>query len=164
MSASVNKEDQNRRFWMKVSRSSPTECWLWIGAKKPTGYGNIRRDKKYTTAHRVSWEIHFGEVPNGMQVLHSCDNPSCCNPHHLMLGTSMSNHIDMVKKGRSNSNHKNRRYGEENSKHKLSADQVKEIRRKYIPGLIRQKDIGNEYGVSQVLVSLIIRNEARKNG
>lgn len=162
--ASVNKDEQDKRFWLKVTKKTSTECWLWTGAKKPTGYGNIRRDKKYTTAHRVSWEMHFGKVPDGMQVLHSCDTPSCCNPHHLMLGTGMSNYIDMVRKGRSNSNHKNRRYGEKHHNHKLTLSQVDEIRGRYIPGIVRQKDLGNEFGVSQVNIGVIIRNEGRNNG
>jgi len=161
---SVNDDEKNKRFWLKVSRNKSSECWPWIGAKKPKGYGNIRRDKKYTTAHRVSWEIHFGKVPDGMQVLHSCDNPSCCNPYHLMLGTVMSNYIDMVKKGRSKSNHKNRKCGENHINHKLTSEQVEEIRRRYIPGKVRQKDLGDAFGVSQRNISVIVRNEGRNNG
>ncbi len=155
---------QNARFWSKVQKGKPLECWLWTGAKKPHGYGNIRRDKKYTTAHRVSWEIAFGDIPKGMQVQHSCDNPSCCNPHHLMLGTVMSNFVDMVKKGRSKVDHKNRLHGENHPKHKLTSSQVDEIRSTYKFGVIRQKDLAANYGVSQPLIGVILRNEGRNHG
>lgn len=161
--ASVNK-DVERRFWGKVSKKSNSECWNWMCAKKPKGYGNVRVNKKYLLAHRLSWEIHFGGIPDGMQILHSCDNTSCCNPHHLMLGTAMSNYVDMLKKCRSNSSHKNRKYGEEHHNHKLTFKQVEEIRKRYIPGIVKQKELGNEYGVSQVLISVIVRNEGRING
>lgn len=160
----VDTELMNRRFWSKVAKGKKHECWLWKGAKKPSGYGNIRRNKKYTTAHRLAWEITFGQIPADMQIQHSCDNRSCCNPSHLMLGTVMSNYIDMVKKGRSNSSHKNRKYGENNKNHKLTLFQVEEIRRRYIPGKVRQQDLGNEFGVSQRNISVIVRNEGRNNG
>lgn len=162
--ASVNKDEINKRFWLKVDKKTPLECWLWTGAKKPKGYGNVRRNKIYTTAHRVSWEITFGVIPKGMQVQHSCDNPSCCNPNHLMLGTVMSNYIDMVKKGRGNSGHKNRSFGENNPNHKLKSFEVDEIRRLYKPGAIKQQDIAKKYGVSQHLVSVITRGEGRNHG
>lgn len=157
-------ELMNKRFWSKVKKGKKHECWLWEGAKKPSGYGNIRRNKKYTTAHRVAWEITFGKIPDGMQIQHSCDNTSCCNPNHLMLGTVMSNYIDMVKKNRSNSNHKNRQYGEKHHNHKLSSEAVNEIRSSYIPGKIRQQDLAEKYGVSQVNISVIVREAGRLNG
>jgi len=154
----------DERFWRKVEKKGKTECWLWLGAKKPSGYGNVRRNKIYTTAHRISWGITFGPIPNGMQVQHSCDNPSCCNPNHLMLGTVISNFIDMVKKGRANSNHTNRSFGEKHQNHKLTSKQVYEIREKYIPGKVRQADLASQYGVSQRTVSIIIRKEGRIHG
>jgi len=87
-------------FWDKVDiKPRRAECWEWRGAKKPTGYGNVRINKKCKLAHRVAWEIASFEIPEGMIVCHVCDNPSCCNPSHLMLGTISSNAIDMVKKG-----------------------------------------------------------------
>lgn len=157
-------ELMNKRFWSKVNKGKKSECWLWIGAKKPSGYGNIRRNKKYTTAHRVAWELSFGQIPDGMQIQHSCDNRSCCNPSHLMLGTVMSNYIDMVKKGRGKSNHNNRRYGENHKNHKLTSCQVDEIRNRYVPGKTRQQDLGDEFGVSQRNISVIVRKEGRNNG
>lgn len=150
------------KLWRKVAVLSPADCWIWLGAKKPAGYGNVRRNKVYTTAHRVAWELVFGAIPFGMHVLHSCDNPSCCNPHHLMLGTVMSNYIDMVKKGRERQINKS--HGETHHSSKLTRVQVEEIRKLYIPGLVRQKDLAAKYGVSQRTISIITRNEGRKNG
>lgn len=150
------------KFWQKVRVLSRSDCWIWLGAKKPTGYGNVRRNKIYTTAHRIAWELSFGSIPSGMHVLHSCDNPSCCNPHHLMLGTVMSNYVDMVKKGRERQ--VNKSHGEDHHCCKLTSIQVEEIRRRYVPGVVRQKDIAKEYGVSQRTISIITRNEGRKNG
>ena len=163
--ASVNESaDSNSRFWMKVKKAGKTECWLWTGAKKPTGYGNVRRNKVYTTAHRLAWELTFGPIPDGMQIQHSCDTPSCCNPNHLMLGTVVSNYIDMVKKGRGKTDHKNRKYGEDNNNSKLTKEQVSEIRVAYIPGVVKQSDLAKQYGVSQRLISIITRNEGRVYG
>lgn len=157
-------KNSHARFWAKVQKGKPYECWIWMGAKKPKGYGNVRRNKKYMNAHRVAWEITFGIIPPGMQVQHSCDAPSCCNPNHLMLGTVISNHVDMVKKGRSNSNHRNRKYGENHRNHKLKSVDVEEIRRLYKPGGVRQQDLAIKYGVSQRLISVITRNEGRNHG
>lgn len=97
------------RYWDKVDRDGPLlrailgRCWGWRGAKKEQGYGVLgrgRRDEGVVRATHVSWEIHNGPVPNGMWLLHKCDNPPCSNPAHLFLGTVEQNAADMVAKGR----------------------------------------------------------------
>lgn len=88
------------RFWPKVQRGEG--CWLWTGACDTYGYGLIRwrqRDR-WDKAHRVSWIIASGPIPNGLCVLHKCDNPPCVNPAHLFLGTQADNMHDMKIKGR----------------------------------------------------------------
>jgi len=91
-------------FWAKVDKGGAGGCWLYTGFRKWDGYGwlNRHRDGKdhYMTAHRYSWILAHGPVPNGLHVLHRCDNPPCCNPSHLFLGTHQENMADRVAKGR----------------------------------------------------------------
>jgi len=133
-----------KKFWSKVDRSSsPDDCWLWTGALSP--YGNFYYDKKRIYAHRFSFTITYGDIPNGVLICHKCDNPACCNPRHLFLGSSQDNNQDCLAKGR----HKCARMpGSKNAAAKLSEQQVLEIR-----GLkMRHKDIALLYGVSKATI------------
>lgn len=84
------------RFWKYVDKKGENECWEWNRSKYPNGYGRI--GKHY--AHRFSWILTNGEIPNGLHVCHSCDNPPCVNPKHLWLGTVADNMHDRDSKGR----------------------------------------------------------------
>ncbi len=92
------------RFWPKINKTET--CWLWTATVQSDGYGMIKTvsltDKinRMRLAHRVSYEISFGEIPSGLLVLHKCDNPPCVNPDHLFLGTDKANAIDRDKKNR----------------------------------------------------------------
>ena len=88
------------RLLDKVIIDEVTDCWIFTGGKNNIGYGMIRDEKKMRTAHRVSYEEHNGKIPVGLLVLHSCDNPICCNPNHLSLGTHKDNTRDMMNRGR----------------------------------------------------------------
>lgn len=88
------------RFAAKVRRGSPDECWLWTGTRR-AGYGLVSAGGRQQGAHRIAYELEHGcAIPDGLDVLHSCDNPSCVNPRHLSIGTHTDNMRDMAAKGR----------------------------------------------------------------
>jgi hypothetical protein len=89
------------RFWAKVTKAEGDECWDWTAFRNPRGYGMIGMGRGVRLAHRVSWTLHFGEIPAGMCVMHNCDNPPCTKPEHLKLGTRAENNEDRHAKGRS---------------------------------------------------------------
>ena len=90
-----------RRFWDKVEKSGNYECWNWLGAMSWNGYGNMNiGGKSVLSAHRISYIIEFGEIPNGLVVMHICDNRKCVNPNHLRARSSKENAHDMLWKGR----------------------------------------------------------------
>jgi|LGVE01.1.fsa_nt_gb hypothetical protein len=152
-------EHQIKAFWSKIDvRDSNKECWPWLGAKTPTGYGNLAINGKYLKAHRVAWELCNFEIPKGYVVMHVCDNPSCCNPNHLVLGTHKANTTDMVLKNRGGF-HKNRAKGERNYNAKLTAEAVKEIRRDYAAGKATQYDLADRFGVTQTAISCVLKNK-----
>jgi hypothetical protein len=118
------------RFLSKVTPEPNTGCWLWTGALAGGGYGYLGRGGQgagNVQAHRASWEIHNGPIPDGLWVLHRCDNRQCVSPAHLFLGTQSDNMRDMVGKGRAASAETKAR-GERNAAAKLTAEQVTEIR------------------------------------
>jgi len=114
------------RFLSKVEFSD-AECWVWRGARNEAGYGLFDN----MGAHRASYELLVGEIPEGLLVCHRCDNPWCVNPRHLFLGSQKDNLRDMVEKGRS-------ARGIQNSRSKLSEAEVLELRRRYEAGESRE--------------------------
>ena len=134
------------RFWQQVAKRTDDQCWLWIGAKDKDGYGKIKtRDRKTIRPHRLSWEIHRGPVPEGMQVCHDCpgkDNPSCVNPSHLWLGTSKDNCLDSFRKGRTPTQ------GEQCKQTKLSAFTVEFIRVLYDSGEYSQGELAKIFNLN----------------
>ena len=143
------------RFWSKVNKAGDDECWEWTGGCR-NGYGRFVLRWCQTYAHRISWELAFGEIPKGLCALHKCDNPPCVNPKHLFLGTKKDNTDDMIKKGRHVV-----LYGEETWNCKLTDAQVVEIRRRYGRLGIDGETSGalaKEFGISSQYVLDLVHN------
>ena len=155
------------RFWSKVNKRGPDDCWEWVASRNSQGYGQFSiGGRKFARAHRFSWELHNGPIAGGLFVCHQCDNPSCVNPSHLFLGTNNDNIQDAVKKGRIASGDRsgarthpermNHAHGEAHQNAKLTEKQVIMILRDNR----LHREIAAEYGVSRGLVSMIKRGIA----
>lgn len=155
------------RFWSKVNKDGNIplhcpelgNCWEWRNGMTRKRYGHFAaggRKGKQFQSHHVSWELAFGDVPNGLWVLHKCDNPCCVRPDHLFLGTQKDNMKDMHQKKRRISPDFS---GENNPRHKLTKIQVDEIRQRYENGETNKSVLGREYGVHNTQISRIIRKK-----
>lgn len=136
------------RFWRYAGKARPTECWLWTGSLSSRGYGSLPRRSGTQYAHRTSWEIHNGPIPNGMFVCHTCDNKRCVNPAHLFLGSHQDNMDDMVRKGRSRAP-----LGESNGSAKLTEPAVRIIR----TSTATTAELAEQFGVSKALIGGVKR-------
>jgi len=141
------------RFWACIEFEQNSGCWLWTASLRKGGYGQFWVDGRATLAHRFSWELHNGAIPEGKIVRHKCDTPACSNPHHLCLGLYQDNSNDMVVRGRSL-----HLPGELGHNAKLSKDDVTEIRR-LLSVRVPQKQIADKFGVSQPTICLINRKK-----
>jgi len=119
------QEPLEKRFWKKVDKREENDCWPWIGAISHSGDGVIGVNGRNKSAHRISYELCKGEIPEGMHVMHSCDNPKCVNPRHLRSGTASENIKDAFDKGRKQAP---KLSGEQNPKSKLTLEQVRFIK------------------------------------
>ncbi len=148
-----------RRFWDKVSIPPEGGCWTWTAAKKDGGYGviGVGRDK-LVRAHRMSWELANGPIPDGLFVCHHCDNPSCVNPDHLFLGTPLDNTRDMDNKGRRVSVAVR---GEKQGLAKLTRNSV--IRIRIVAGALPAGKIAKAVGVSKKSVLNVLHGKTWKH-
>ena len=149
------KRNTPEEFWQSVNIKASSECWEWMGrgGKLNKGYGQLTYCKTKWLAHRLAYYLTYGDIPKGMQVCHTCDNPICCNPDHLWLGTNYDNSRDREEKGRGV-----RSYGPDNGQHKLTIAQIQKIREEYVPGLVGYKTLAKKYGVhSQTIKDIITR-------
>ena len=148
------------RFLDNVDKTST--CWNWTGTTNNSGYGSFYFNKEVWFSHRFSYTYLIGCIPNGLRVLHKCDNPKCVNPNHLFLGTQKENLQDMYRKGRQRKidTYKS---GEEHCNAKLSTTQVKEIRKLYSTTRISWRELAQRYNISKRCIGRIIHLETYKN-
>lgn len=135
-----------QRFWPKVKKTDT--CWLWTGYTMSFGHGQIHTKEGTKLVHRLSWEIHCGEIPAGMEVCHRCDVPQCVNPTHLFLGTQADNMRDASQKGRSCR-------GERQGNAKLKESDIPQIFAMRASGM-KLLDIANHFNVSRAAVGDIL--------
>lgn len=162
---SPRRGSMTERFWRKVQKTD--SCWLWTGSKSRE-HGTINRGPRgagIMYAHRFSYELHFGAIPEGMSVCHRCDVPLCVNPAHLFLGTHTDNMQDMTKKRRNGLtvHPDSAPKGERHAGSKLTEAQVREIRRLHAQGGMTYKQLGEMYGISLPLAYAVVKRRLWKH-
>lgn len=136
-------------FWKRVKKSEG--CWLWAGPLTSTGYGDFYTSRYFRClAHRFSYELAHGSIPQGMEVRHKCDNPPCVNPDHLEMGTHLENMRDSVARNRNAK-------GERQGCAKLTVYKVQEARTLYASGNFTYQELGHRYQVDRQVISKAIR-------
>lgn len=152
--------EEINQFWKLVDICERDECWKWQGDKNKKGYGvfTINNGQNWLPAPKISFMIahNFGiaEIPNSIVIRHTCNNPTCVNPHHLLLGTHKDNAQDRLKAGGYDCVR-----GENNCKAKLTQDQVKDIRAKWDTGKYTKHKLANDYGVTTGEIWRIVLNK-----
>jgi hypothetical protein len=145
----------NETFLALLPVGEDNACWEWPMLKPDTRYGTLTYYYRHYYAHRLSYEVHHGPIPDGMIVCHRCDNPPCCNPAHLFLGTDQDNSNDKLAKGRQTR-------GEDLHAAKLTENQVLEMRYLYSTGWL-QEELSAAFGVTRSNVSMVIAGKTWKH-
>jgi hypothetical protein len=154
----ANQRPLAERFWEKVTKGDA--CWEWSGFRDGAGYGALHVTGRPLRAPRVSWELHFGPIPDDLWVCHHCDNPPCVRPDHLFLGTASVNVQDMVAKGRNATGaFTGMNAGATHGMAKLNEDDVRAIRLRAKCGE-RLKNIARDFRVHRSTIGLIVNRKA----
>jgi hypothetical protein len=137
------------RFWSHIEQRDDDGCWLWTLSTTPNGYGKVGLpfSRKIGTTSRVAWALTYGPIPDGLCVLHRCDNRRCCRPDHLFLGTAKDNYDDMVAKGRADLF----------SSRRFTVEQVHAIRAWHASGTAGCRTIAKHHGVDRNTIRAMIR-------
>lgn len=151
----------SERFWSKVDRRGPDECWPWMAARLPLGYGRFRvsKPRRLVPSHRFAWELENGPMPDGTLACHTCDNPCCCNPRHIYAGTPLSNMQDMHRRGRAKCGQGSPR-GSAHPCAKLAEADIDLIRMAVETLPVTQLDVARAWGVSPNLICAIMKRRA----
>ena len=155
------------RFWEKVNITTANDCWEWLGYRDAKGYGRfLVSDGNDDRSHRVAARIALGltelvPLPLGKLVCHHCDNPGCCNPAHLYIGTAADNNRDKVLRGHSRNGALINR-GENHYAAILNEQQVREIRALYRPNKMGYRKLANRYGVSWDVIRSVVKRRSWK--
>lgn len=149
-------------FWENVPIGDPDACWEWQGGTRyNTGYGAFRINGRQSLTHRISYELTYGPIPDGLHVCHHCDNPPCVNPHHLFLGTHADNMGDMARKGRAPAPGKGKN-GESHPNATVTDAIARAILERHAQGE-RQNDLAREYKIGKGVVHRIVRRVSWKH-
>lgn len=140
------------RFSKFVQSADPDQCWEWQSTRNLRGYGKFWLHGRTDLAHRVSYKLHKGPIPAGLQVRHTCDNPPCVNPSHLLVGTGKDNARDAIERDRY-------RRGSANGRAKLTEAQVTEIRRCSDDGET-QVSMARRFGVSRAAIQWVLNGRS----
>ena len=153
----MSNEQTIDTFWINVSNvGQPDVCWEWQRSCNGSGYGQWYDGSRTHYAHRVAYQRQYGAILHGLLVCHRCDNPKCCNYHHLFLGTIADNMRDKATKHRAIA-------GEAHYRHKLTADQVRDIRAEYAIGETTYAKLAQKYGVSHTVIQFAILRKTWKH-
>lgn len=148
-------EQRLAKFHSNIDRSGGEDaCWEWIAGRQGDGYGTFGwGERGIQLSHRIAYELAYGQFPRELKVLHKCDNPPCCNPKHLFLGTQLENIQDRQSKQRT-------AYGYKIHTRKLTPESVIDIRRAFASGEATSKELALRYSVDRSTINLIVNNKS----